>query len=73
MLMCISNGYLKFQEMSKPLLTTHIYFYYFSHIISGVEMSSVKRVSKYLDRFTQSSFEISKLVTGCSHERLMNK
>ena len=61
MRMCISKGYLKFQEMSKPLQTTHIYFYYFNHIISGVGMWSVKCVSKYLDRFRQSRFEISNL------------
>ena len=59
MRMCISKGYLKFQEMSKPLQTTHIYFYYFSHIISGVGMWSVKCVSKYLGRFRQNRFDIS--------------
>ena len=57
--MCISKGCLKFQEMSKSLQTAHIYFYYFSPIISGVGIWSVKCVSKYLGRSRQSRFDIS--------------
>ena len=47
------------QEMSKSLQTTHIYFYYFNHLKSGVGMWNAKCVSKYLGRFKQSRFEIS--------------
>ena len=59
MRLSISKGCLKLQEMPKSLQTTHICFYYFNHIISGVGMLSVKCVSKYLGRFRQGRFEIS--------------
>ena len=57
MCMCISKGCLKFQEMSKSL--SHIYFYYFCHIISGVGLWSVKCVSKCVP------FCLSKLMWVC--------
>ena len=59
--MCASKGCLKFQEISKSLQTTHIYFYCFNHIIGGVGMWSAKCVSKYFGRFGQSRFEINDL------------
>ena len=59
MRMCISKGCLKFKDMAKSLQTTRICFCYFSPLISGVGIWSVKCVSKYLGRSRQSRFDIS--------------